>query len=319
MTGLLRKLRRGARKTRVTMLLLLGAIPLVACGGSGSEEGAMRRGDQAFARGDLPEALAEYRLGLRQGDRTVELLVRAAHAYARSGRIEEARAHYAEAVALDSAVANLAASDLLRVAGEAVARDDGIAAATAYEAAMEIRPGVSLSGVALPLARHFARRGQYGQAVPFFEKAVLEAASSPDVVYEMARAHRELGDCERALIFFEQARNGLRRDLLSELDYYVGDCSTELARAAQMNGDTEEALRMYQNTISIGEPRRNVAPAWFEIAEILAARGECAAAVRAFENVIEVLRQDQATGALWDRARDRIDQIRFGRGTDGPC
>jgi tetratricopeptide (TPR) repeat protein len=103
------------------------------------------------------------------------------------------------------------------------------------------------------------------------------------------------------------------------LDYYVGDCSTELARAAQMNGDTEEALRMYQNTISIGEPRRNVAPAWFEIAEILAARGECTAAVRAFENVIEVLRQDQATGALWDRARDRIDQIRFGRGTDGPC
>jgi hypothetical protein len=76
---------------------------------------------------------------------------------------------------------------------------------------------------------------------------------------------------------------------------------------------------MYQNTISIGEPRTSVAPAWFEIGEILAARGECSAAVRAFEQVREVLRQDQTNGILWDRARDRVDQIRFGRGGDGPC
>jgi tetratricopeptide (TPR) repeat protein len=279
----------------------------------------MRRGDQAYARGDLSEALAEYRLGLRQGDRNIDLLVRAAHLYALTGRIDEAREHYSEAVLMDPATADLAASHLLRIAGEAVARNDGIAAAAAYEAALEIRPGVSLSGVALPLARHYARRGQYGQAVPFFEKAVLESGSSPEVVFEMARAHEELGDCERALIFFEQARNGLPNNLRSELDYYVGYCSSELAREAQERGDAEEALRMYQNTISIGEPRTSVAPAWFEIGEILAARGECSAAVRAFEQVREVLRQDQTTGILWDRARDRVDQIRFGRGGDGPC
>jgi tetratricopeptide (TPR) repeat protein len=170
----------------VALLFAAAATGLAGCGGSGAEVGAMRRGDQAFARGDLAEALAEYRLGLRQGDRTVELLLRAAHAYARSGRIEEARAHYAEAVALDSTVANLAATDLLRVASDAVGRDDGIAAAAAYEGARELRPGVSSSGVALPLARHFARRGQYGQAVPFFEKAVLESGASPEVIYEMA-------------------------------------------------------------------------------------------------------------------------------------
>jgi tetratricopeptide (TPR) repeat protein len=147
----------------------------------------------------------------------------------------------------------------------------------------------------------------------------MESGSAPEVLYEMARAHEELDDCERALIFFEQARGGLPRNLLSELDYYVGNCSSDLAREAQERGDTEEALRMYQNTISIGEPRTMVAPAWFEIAEILAGRGECSAAVRAFEQVLDVLRQDQTTGVLWDRARDRIDQIRFGRGGDGPC
>jgi tetratricopeptide (TPR) repeat protein len=133
------------------LLALLVVAGTAACRAGGSEDGAMRRGDQAFARGDLPEALAEYRLGLRQGDRSVELLMRAAHAYALSGRIDEAGEHYAEAVALDSTMADLAASDLLRVSGAAVARDDGIAAAAAYQAATEIRPGVSLGGVALRL------------------------------------------------------------------------------------------------------------------------------------------------------------------------
>lgn len=106
-------------------IALAVAAGLAGCGSSSSEEGAMRRGDQAFARGDLPEALAEYRLGLRQGDRSVDLLMRAAHAYALSGRIDEATEHYSEAVAMDSSRADIAASDLLRVAGAAVERDDG--------------------------------------------------------------------------------------------------------------------------------------------------------------------------------------------------
>ena len=295
--------------------LALGGL-LAGCLGGGSEEGAVRRGDQAFARGDLPEALAEYRLGLRQGNRSTDLLIRAAHAYARSGRIMEARDHYREAIEQDPEIADLAAADLLRVASAAVARNDGIAASAAVEAAMQLKPGVSLVGAALPLARHFARNGQFGQALPFFEKAVQESQQQPEVIFEMALAYEELDDCERALFFLEQVRGRLPMARRSEVDWHVGDCSAELAEEARVRGDLEEALQMYQNTISLGEPRSRVAPAWFEIGEILAQRGECAAALRAFENV---LREDQASGFLIDRARERIDDIRFRRTGDDPC
>jgi len=299
-----------------TLAVLLAVSGLAACGFGGSEDGALRRGDQAFARGDLQEALAEYNLGLRQGNRSADLLVRAAHAYAQTGRIAEARDHYREAIELDPDIADLAAADLLRVAEQAANRQDGIAASTAVEAAMQLKPGVSLSGVSVQLARHHARNGQYGQALPFFEKAVQESGQQPEIVFEMALAYEELGDCERALFFLEQVRERLPSGRASEVDWHVGNCSSELAREAQLRGDDEEALQMYQNTISLGEPRSRVAPAWFEIGEILARRGECTAAVRAFEQAV---REDQTTGFLADRARDRIDDIRFRRSGEGPC
>ena len=71
----------------------------------------MLRGDEAFARGEIAEALAEYRLALRQGDASAPILARAAHAYTATGRISEAVEHYREAVALDPELADLAASD----------------------------------------------------------------------------------------------------------------------------------------------------------------------------------------------------------------
>ena len=101
-------------RLRGTLHFLL--LPLAACSAAGPEEEALRRGDEAFARGDLEEALAEYRLSLAQGAADVDTFLRVAHAYAESGRIDEAREYYLEAVEGDPATADLGASDLLRVA-----------------------------------------------------------------------------------------------------------------------------------------------------------------------------------------------------------
>jgi len=76
-------------------------------------------------------------------------------------------------------------------------------------------------------------------------------------------------------------------------------------------------LRLYQTTIELGEPRNRLSQAWFEIGEILASRGECSAAVSAFD---QVSRQDLPGGFLVDRAQVRVDEIRFfRRGGEGPC
>jgi len=301
--------------------LLLSGIALVGisagCTAAGNEEGALQRGDEAFARGDFPEALAEYRLALRQGSREVHTLVRTAHAYARVGRIDEARDHYQEAIEQDPEVADLAASDLLRVARRAVERRDGIAAAASVEAALALQPGVSLTGLALPLARHFAGNGQYGEALPFFQKALGEDGDEAEIVFEMALAHEELGDCERALAFFDQVRDEVSPSRRSEVDWHVGNCSFEMAREAQERGFNDDALRLYRATIDLGEPRNRLAQAWFDTAEILAGQGQCIPAVQAFE---QVLREELAGGGLLiQRARERIDEIRFRRGGEGPC
>jgi len=301
--------------------LFLSGIALVGisagCTAAGNEEGALQRGDEAFARGDFPEALAEYRLALRQGSREVHTLVRTAHAYARVGRIDEARDHYREAIEQDPEVADLAASDLLRVARRAVERRDGIAAAASVEAALALQPGVSLTGLALPLARHFAGNGQYGEALPFFQKALGEDGDEAEIIFEMALAHEELGDCERALAFFDQVRDEVSSSRRSEVDWHVGNCSFEMAREAQERGFNDDALRLYRATIDLGEPRNRLAQAWFDTAEILAGQGQCIPAVQAFE---QVLREELAGGGLLiQRARERIDEIRFRRGGEGPC
>jgi len=303
------------------LALFLSGIALVGisagCTAAGNEEGALQRGDEAFARGDFPEALAEYRLALRQGNREVHTLVRTAHAYARVGRIDEARDHYREAIEQDPDVADLAASDLLRVARRAVERRDGIAAAASMEAALALQPGVSLTGLALPLARHFAGNGQYGEALPFFQKALGEDGDEAEVIFEMALAHEELGDCERALAFFDQVRDEVSPSRRSEVDWHVGNCSFEMAREAQERGFNDDALRLYRATIDLGEPRNRLAQAWFDTAEILAGQGQCIPAVQAFE---QVLREELAGGGLLiQRARERIDEIRFRRGGEGPC
>ena len=72
--------------------------------------------------------------------------------------------------------------------------------------------------------------------------------------------------------------------------------------------------------LRLGEPRAQLPRAYFEMGEVLAARGECDAAVEAFRRV----REFDASGnsPLVGRAQDRIDQIRFGRRgrfTEGGC
>ncbi len=302
-------------RLRGTLHFLL-FLPLAACSATVPEEEALRRGDEAFARGDLEEALAEYRLSLAQGAADVDTFLRVAHAYAESGRVDEAREYYLEAVEGDPATADLGASDLLRVARRAMARQDGTLAAAAVESAILLKPGVSLAGISLPLARHFARNGRYGQALPFFQKAIREMETDPEVVFEMALVHAELGDCRRALVFLEQVRGQVGSARRPEVDWNIGNCSANLAIEARAEEDDEEALRLHRVTIALGEPRSRLARAWFEVGEILESQGECSAAVQAYE---EVGRQDLSRGLIVGEAEGRVDEIRFRRGGEGPC
>lgn len=291
---------------------------LWSCSPRTAEENAVRRGDEAFALGNFDEALAEYRLAVRQGADDPEIAARVAHTYVVMGRVDDAGAYYKDAATRDPELADQAVSDLMMLAEQARATGDRFAMATAVETALELRPGIGVADMALPLARHYYVNGEFGRALPFYQQALLGARDSvPEIVFEVARAYEEIGDCEHALVLFERFRAMVRPWQRGEVDWYIGTCAFQIARDLRSRSDLtpeglQRALSLVERTVEVGEPRNIQAQAWFEKGEILEAMGECQAAMEAYA---QVRYADQA-GALLERAQSRFDQIRFGRGLE---
>lgn len=296
----------GVRTLLVALVALVGCTPL-------SEEGSsISRGDQAFAKGDLEEALAEYRLALRQGATDSETYARIAHTYVGLRRIDDAREFYRQAVAQDSSLADQALADFVHLAREEDRISDRFGMASAVQTALEFRPGISLEDLVLPLAQHYSDIGEYGRALPFYQKTLsaLDPDSLPRILFETAVAYDEVGDCESAVIYYEDYRDRLPRWRRSEVDWRLGHCSFELAQIRRAEGDDEEALRFLETLIEIGEPRNRLARGYFLKGEILGFRGECEAAIEAFREV--PVMDPSGTSSVVDSAEMRIDQIRFG-------
>ena len=303
---------------RVRLSLLISCLVTGACSSRVTEESAIHRGDVAFAQGDYEEALAEYRLAVRQGAADPSITGRIAHTYAIMGRVDDAGAYYLETSSKDEGFADQAVSDLMRLALDAKENNDRFAMATAVETALRLRPGIGVGDMSLPLAQHYFKNGEYGRALPFYQSAMADATDSlPEIVFEIAQAYEEIGDCDHALIGFERFREMVRPWERGEVDWYIGTCAFRLAgdlrnSPAASEQELERALELVNRIVEVGEPRNIQAQAWFQKGEILDQLGACEEAMEAYEQVRYV---DQA-GPLLDRAQRRYDEIRFGRGPD---
>jgi tetratricopeptide (TPR) repeat protein len=310
---------RSITPPRTSIVLALACLAAVACSSGAIEESSVRRGDEAFAMQNYDEALAEYRLAVRQGADDAETLARVAHTYAMMDRVDDAGTFYVEAAQKDSTLKEQAVADLMRMALEARERKDRFAMASAVEEALRIRPGIGVADMSLDLARHYYGAGEYVRALPFYTQALAQAADSAtsDIVFEVGKAYEEIGDCEHALIFFERYRGMVRPWLREEVDWYIGTCSFNLAREIraeldQTRPELEASLARVDRAIEVGAPRNIQGQAWFEKAEILSQLGNCQAAMDAYARVRTV----DNSASLVDRAQARFDEIRFGRGLE---
>ena len=298
---------RAKRLASVTITSTL----LSACFMGGGDESSILRGDEAAARGDLDAALAEYRLAVRRGSDDAPALVRVAHTYAEMGRIDEAGEFYHQAVDQDPDFADQAVSDMVRLARAARDRDDLFGLALAMETAMSFRPGITMQDMALPLARHYFRSGEYATALPYYQASIagIQGDTIRDVVFEAGSAYDEVGDCRRALLYYEEYRTLIRSYQRGEVDWKIGSCSLHLAQELRSEGEDEEALAHIERTIALGEPRSDQAQAYIEMAEILSDLGRCEDAMDAY---LQVRRVDQTgTSPLVELAQWRFDQLRF--------
>ena len=285
------------------------AVAVSGCVAGAAEDGATLRGDQAWAHGDYEEALAEYRLAARRGANSGDAHLRVAHAYARLGRVDEARQAYRRAIDLEPDLADQAVSDLVRLARTAQQQADRFALASALEAAAELNPDVNFAHLAFPLASHYAANGEHARALVFFQRA-LSGDSVPEVLYEAALAYEEVGACEAALAFYRQFTEAVPTRQQRDAGWHIGKCSYDLAQEYRDDGDHEGALTLIQETVARGEPRTHLARAYYEMGELMVSFARCDEAVDAFRGAA---REDpSASRALARRAEHWIDQLRFG-------
>jgi tetratricopeptide (TPR) repeat protein len=297
-------------RPRAPWLLIL---PLLVVSGCRDSETALARGDQYWADADYANALAEYRLAMRS-DRSEETLGRVAHAYAATGQYERAKEVYDELIQQSTRWVDQAVFDYVALAGRALERSDRYGMASAVESAQALRPGIAFEEFAIPLARYYASTADAVRALDFYERALTTAPDDtiPALLFEIAEMHESQGNCSEAIGFFRAFRTRVRTgERAEEANWHIGNCSFNLARRARQDGDIERALDYIDTVIDLGMPQNLVDEAWFERGEILVDVGLRDQALTAYRMVLDLSRT--GTGQLVERARRRIDELRFGR------
>jgi tetratricopeptide (TPR) repeat protein len=288
------------------------AVTLVfaACG---DPETPLARGDRLWADSAHAAALAEYRLSYsRRADD--EVLARIAHAYAVTGQFERARESYDALLERDPSHADQAVFDYLSLAQRAQLRNDRYGMASAVEAAVALRPGLPVDDMAAALARYYARAGDPERAGEFFDRALAYAPpdSVPALLFDYAQLQDARGECADAVELYNAFRiRQPRGERADQAAWSIGNCSFQLGRAARTQGEPERALAHLQVMLNLGVPQNLLDQAWFERGEALLELGRRDEALQAY---IQTLEHVRAPGApLAERARQRIDELRFGR------
>jgi tetratricopeptide (TPR) repeat protein len=308
--GACRRVRAGRGVLTGVVLALM--LLLSACRDA---ETALGRGDRLWADSNYVAALAEYRLAYELRAGSDDVLARLAHAYARTAQFERARESYDRLLQRAPHFADQAVFDYLAMARRSQARGDRYGMAMAIEAAMELRPGLPVGDMATPLARYYARSGEQARAQDFFERALGHAPpdSMPDLLFEFAQFQESQGNCREAMELFNAFRTRQPRgERADQARWNVGNCAFQLARDARRAGDPARAVTQLQVMLDLGVPQNLLDQAWFERGEALLELDRPEEALQAYVQALEHIRT-QGGGQLAERARQRIDQLRFGR------
>lgn len=289
------------------------ALLLLALAGCRRTEDAVLNGDRLWADSNFTGALAEYRLALRRRGDDPAVLARVAHAYAVNGRLAPARETYGRLLAQDSAYAPQAVFDYLALADRALARGDRYSVAAAFQAAAELRPGLPVGAYAPVLARYYGASGEPERALAYYRHAleVMPPDSAPTLLYETALLEESRGNCGTALDQFREYRERApHAPHAEEARWHIGNCAFELAKQYETAGRTDDALAQLAVVLELGVPQNLQDQAWFHRGELLLAQGRRDEALAAYQRVLDL--NPARTGALVERAQQRIDQIRFG-------
>ena len=209
-------------------------------------------------RGQLNEAIANYREALEIKPDVAQVQSNLGNALLREGNVEEAIVHLQKALQIDPAYAeayNHMGSALMKKgqAGEAIAH---------YQKAVQLNTSYADAYNNLGVA--FLRSGQVDQAIADYKKAVAINPESAEMQYNLGNALAHQGNWADAIACY-QAAVSTERDSVK-----AAKIRNNLAAALEKLGKSDEALEQFRQAVQING---NYPEAHCNLGRMLAQRG----------------------------------------------
>lgn len=287
----------------------LAAVLLVASCAQGPDH--ERLGDRRYAEHSFVDALAEYRLALRQPSPSPELRAKFAAAALHVGALAEAVAAYRDLARSDPSSLDDAADGLVRAARLAIEARDLAALGQAVAVLRDLQPDRVLGELATALGASYEPGGRPGDALDILlQGAAVSAPGTADSLLVL------YGDLNVQLTQFDAAqrayesvlRRGPTRLVAQAARAGLARCAIERGRDALGAGFLDDAVEWFGRAIAFGEPDSLVRVAWLLTGDARWAGSDTARAAEAYRRAAAGGDDDQTT----TRANEQLQKLLAG-------
>jgi tetratricopeptide (TPR) repeat protein len=249
-----------------------------------------RLGDRRYAEHAYVDALAEYRLALRQRRPSGELRAKFAQAALRSGALSDAVSAYGELARAEPAALDEAADGLTRAARLAMGARDMGALTDAMVALHDVAPQRPLGALAVAVGASstaLAKRPEAMDVLLQAAAAATSAAAADSFLAAYADVNARLGRCDVAVPTYDGL---LRRNSLPALARAaqggLAGCAVADGQLSLSAGALQDAVVHFQRAIAIGQPDSIVRLAWLLMGDARWADGDSTLAVDAYRHAV---------------------------------
>lgn len=295
---------------RVAILITM----LLSNGCSGSINKHEKRGDGYFRAERYPDAIAEYRVALRQEPINAGVLRKLGKMHLLRGDVESAQKVFSDLLAIDESFKQTVTMDYYQFAVRSLRIKDMPDMARSLELILELDSDYELGDFFYHLGDYYYSLSEYEKAIDLLTKTVSVSTDSSilsEALYELGFSNEKIGDYEEGLINFQQLLSRYPDYHDSRVaEWHLGNCGFHMAEDGFAKSHYDDALRYLAIVIRTREPEVLQDRAWMMRGEIYYRRKQRQHALDAYNKVLELNPSRRDKIAV--DAQQRIHELKFG-------
>lgn len=272
----------------MTRLALLSLLAAVACARSAADHEEL--GDQKYAARSYPDALAEYRLGVKAAPGNAGLHAKMAAAAMHTGDVALAAGEYLALGKGDRSRVDEAADGLERAARQAQQTSDRTALALALEGLRTLAPGRPLGRYARVAVGDALAQGNTADAFALLPMAIAAAGdgrSADSLLYLYGVAALRLKSCDTATAAFDAVLQRQRNpDVVDAAREGLAACALVTGQAFLAAGKPGDAESWLRRATAPGAGADVARAAWLGLGDVRLAQGNVMAALEAYQQAL---------------------------------